>query len=91
MAIARLHQRWSLPGGTTGTCCSASAVMWAAGACLLCDVIVLIGQGSVGSILQLLLVLRLLHCVDDHLRRLQRHLLHKVQVGVPAPTHQASQ
>ena len=50
----------------------------------LCNVIVLIGQGSIGCIRQLLLVLRLLHGVNDHLWGLQCHLLHKVQVGVPA-------
>jgi hypothetical protein len=64
----------------------ASAVMWAADLRLLSNVIILIRQGRIGGILQLLLILRLLHCVDDHLRRLQRHLFHKVQVRVPAPT-----
>ena len=48
------------------------------------DVVVLIRQRSIGCIQQLLLVLRLLHGVDDNFRRLQCHLLHKVQVGVSA-------
>lgn len=48
------------------------------------DVVVLIRQRSVGCIQQLLLVLRLLHGVDDNFRRLQCHLLYKVQVGVSA-------
>jgi len=57
---------------------------------LLCDVIILIGQGSVGCVQQLLLVLRLLHLVNDYLWGLQCHLLHKVQVGVSAHHHSIS-
>ena len=49
---------------------------------LLCNVIILIRQGGIGCIEQLLLILRLLRCVNDNLWGLQRNLLHKVQIGV---------
>lgn len=52
------------------------------------DVIVLVRQGRIGGVLQLLLVLRLLGNVDHHLRRLERHLLHEVQVRVAARSTQ---
>ena len=50
----------------------------------LCNVIILIRQGGIGCIEQLLLILRLLRCVNDDLWGLQRNLLHKVQIGVSA-------
>ena len=55
------------------------------GASLLSDVLVVgVGQRDGGGLVQLLLVLLLLLEVDDHLRGRQRHLLHEVQLRVPA-------
>ena len=48
------------------------------------DVLVLIWQRSVGGFCELHLVLLLLLVINLDLRRCQSHLLHKVQVLVPA-------
>lgn len=50
----------------------------------LSDVIILIGKGRIGCILQLLLILLLLLLVNVHLWGSQSQLLHKVQLLVTA-------
>lgn len=46
-------------------------------------IVIRIGQRDVGHLLQLALILLLLLQINLHLRGRKRHLLHKVQVGVP--------